>query len=527
MHSDSTCNLFDPPIENRKSKIENPSKTSFFKAFQSISKTKITTRKHAPVRLSPTQSNPVKPNPTIPPQSDFTAVKKRSSFWLFLTTTFLLLPLAVQGSTVTFNKDIAPIIYHNCSPCHRPGEAAPFTLLSYDDVAKKSATIAKATSKRLMPPWKAQPASFPYRDERRLTDQQIALIQDWVKAGKPEGNPADKPDAPKFASGWQLGDPDLIVEMPAAYHVPADGPDIYRNIAVPIGLTEDKWLTAIVMKPSARAVVHHVLYFTDPNGRIHERPQQGSEPGFSGMRVGNGAVGIGGWAVGGQPHFYPAALGLQIRKGSDLVVQYHFHPTGKPEAEKSLIGLYFAKKAPERTLTKIQMPPHYSLFSGLDIPAGEKDFIIRDSFTLPAAVDGVGVSSHAHYIATQLKMTATLPDGDVKTLLFINDWDFAWQDVYYFKDFVALPKGTRLDAEIHWDNSVENPHNPSSPPIRVTWGEESKDEMGSISLLGVAHDEAELPTLKRDVNLHQREIVRSRLASDPALGKRIKEMLGE
>jgi hypothetical protein len=441
---------------------------------------------------------------------------------LFIASTF-----AAQSAPVTFNKDIAPIIYQNCSPCHRPGEAAPFTLLSYQDVAKKSATIAKATSKRLMPPWKALPASFPYRDERRLTDQQISLIQDWVKAGKPEGNQAEKPEAPKFASGWQLGDPDLIVEMPAAYHVPADGPDIYRNIAVPIGLTEDKWLTAIVMKPSARAVVHHVLYFTDPNGKIHEKPQQGSEPGFSGMRVGNGAHGIGGWAVGGQPHFYPAGLGLQLRKGADLVVQYHFHPTGKPEAEKSLIGLYFAKKPPERTLTRIQMPPHYSLFSGLDIPPGEKDFVIRDSFTLPAAIDGVGVSSHAHYIATKLKMTATLPDGDVKTLLFINDWDFAWQDVYYFKDFVALPKGTRLDAEIHWDNSADNPHNPSSPPVRVTWGEESKDEMGSITLLGVAHDESELPTLKRDANLHQQEIVRSRLTSDPALGKRIKEMLGE
>jgi hypothetical protein len=479
-------------------------------------------------RQDPTKSDQIRVNPTNYSLWDFTAVKKRSSFWLFLTTTFLvILPFAVQSSPVTFNKDIAPIIYHNCSPCHRPGEAAPFALLSYNDVAKKSATIAKATSKRLMPPWKAQPASYSYRDDRRLTDQEIALIQDWVKAGKPEGDPADKPQPPKFASGWQLGEPDLIVEMPAAYHVPADGPDIYRNIAVPLGLTEDKWLTAIVMKPSARAVVHHVLYFADPNGKIHEKPQQGSEPGFSGMRVGNGAHGIGGWAVGGQPHFYPAGLGLELRKGSDLVVQYHFHPTGKPEAEKSLIGLYFAKKPPERTLTRIQMPPHYSLFSGLDIPPGDKDFVIRDSFTLPAAVDGIGVSSHAHYIATHLKMTATLPEGEVKTLLFINDWDFAWQDVYYFKDFVALPKGTRLDAEIHWDNSADNPHNPSSPPVRVTWGEESKDEMGSITLLGVAHEESELPTLKRDVNLHQREIVRSRMVSDPALAKRIKEMFGE
>jgi hypothetical protein len=434
---------------------------------------------------------------------------------------------AAQSAPATFNKDIAPIIYHNCSPCHRSGEAAPFSLLSYEDVSKKSATIAKVTTKRLMPPWKAEPASYPYRDDRRITDHEIELIQDWVKAGKPEGNAADKPEPPKFTSGWQLGEPDLIVEMPAAYHVPADGPDIYRNIPVPMGLTEDKWLTAIVMKPSARAVVHHVLYFADPNGKIHEKPQQGSEPGFSGMRVGNGAIGIGGWAVGGQPHFYPADLGLHLAKNSDLVVQYHFHPTGKPEAEKSLVGLYFAKKAPDRTLTRIQMPPHYSLFSGLDIPPGEKDFVLRDSFTLPIAIDGVGLSAHAHYIAKQMKMTATLPTGETKTLLFIKDWDFAWQDAYYFKDFVSLPKGTRLDAEIHWDNSADNPHNPSSPPVRVIWGEESKDEMGSISLLAVAHDESELGTLKNDVGQRQREIARSRMISDPAFAKRVREMFAE
>src|SRR5262249_47449150 len=158
--------------------------------------------------------------------------------------------------------------------------------------------------------------------------------------------------------------------------------------------------------------------------------------------------------------FLPDGFATGVPKGSDLVVQYHFHPTGKPEVEKSKIGFYFAKKAPDRSSTRIQMPPHYSLFSGLDIPAGEKDFVIRDSYTLPAAVDGVGIGAHAHYLATKMKMTATFPNGDVKTLLLINDWDFAWQDRYYFKDLVALPAGTRLDAEIHWDNSAANPHNP-------------------------------------------------------------------
>jgi hypothetical protein len=274
-------------------------------------------------------------------------------------------------------------------------------------------------------------------------------------------------------------------------------------------------------------VVHHVLYFADGNGRIHEKPQQGTEPGFNGMRAGGASIPLGGWAVGAQPHFFPEGLALRVPKGSDLVVQYHFHPTGKPEAERSSIGLYFARKAPERTLTRIQMPPHYSLFSGLDIPAGEKDFVIRDSYTLPAAVDGVGVSAHAHYIAKQLKLTAILPGGEVKTLLLINDWDFAWQDRYYFQQFVLLPKGTRLDAEIHWDNSAANPRNPSSPPVRVTWGEESKDEMGSITLIAVAHEESERQVLQGDIAQRQRELARKRMEADPELAKRIAQLLAE
>jgi mono/diheme cytochrome c family protein len=443
----------------------------------------------------------------------------------------IALPFAAHSAapvaTVTFNQQIAPIIYQNCSACHRPGEAAPFALLSYDDVAKRANTIAKVTASHVMPPWKAEPGSYEFRDERRLTGEQITLIRQWVDAGMPEGNPAEKPEPPKFTSGWQLGEPDLIVEMPAAYHVPADGPDIYRNIAVPLGLTEDKWITAIDMRPSARAVVHHVLYFADGSGRVHEKPQQGDEPGFSGMRAGGASIPLGGWAVGGQPHFFPEGLALKVPKGSDLVVQYHFHPTGKPEAEKSVIGLYFAKQPPTRTMTRIQMPPHYSLFSGLDIPAGEKDFVIRDSYTLPVAVDGVGVSAHAHYIATQLKMTATLPGGEVKTLLWIKDWDFAWQDKYYFKDFALLPAGTRLDSEIHWDNSADNPRNPASPPVHVEWGEETKDEMGSISLIALPHDEADLATLRGDISQREKKLVHEKMQADPVLAKKVMQILGE
>ena len=170
--------------------------------------------------------------------------------------------------------------------------------------------------------------------------------------------------------------------------------------------------------------------------------------------------------------------------------------------------------------------PH-SLFSGLDIPEGEKDFVIHDSYTLPVAIDGVGVTAHAHYLGKQLKMTATLPGGDIKTLLLIKDWDFAWQDRYFFKEQVPLPAGTRLDAELHWDNSADNPRNPASPPVRVTWGEESKDEIGSVSLIAVPHRESELGALRGDVARRQRELVRECMRADPALARKVAQLLAE
>jgi hypothetical protein len=444
----------------------------------------------------------------------------KASVLLLLSTAF------VSGAaTPTFNHDIAPVLYKNCTVCHREGEAAPFPLATYADAKKKSATLAKAVHNRVMPPWKAEPVDYAYRNDRRLTDSEIALIQEWVKAGAPEGDASERPTLPTFASGWRLGPPDLILEFPSAYKIPADGPDIYRNIAMPIPINEDRWLVAIDMHPSARAVVHHVLYFADPKAKAHEK-QDGDQPGWGGMRPG-GSLGLGGWAVGGQPSFFPENLAIKIPAASDLVVQYHFHPTGKPEAEKSQIGLYFAKEPPKHSMVRIQMPPHYSLFSGLDIPAGEKDYVLKDSYTLPVAIQAVGMSAHAHYICKKLKMTATFPDGAVKTLFLINDWDFAWQDRYYFKDFPKLPAGTRLDAEIHWDNSADNPHNPSNPPTRVEWGEATKDEMGSISLIAIPEQESELAKLRWDIGKREEAIVRAKMQSDPKFAAKVMQLLSE
>jgi hypothetical protein len=434
-------------------------------------------------------------------------------------------PLAAE---VTFSENVAPIIFNRCTGCHRPGEAAPFSLMSYDDVAKRGKLIATVTASRLMPPWRAEPASYPYKDSRRLSDDELATLQAWVKQGMPKGDLTKVPPLPKFPDGWQLGTPDLVVKMEKGFTVPAEGPDIYRYQRIPLNLPDDKWIQAIELRPSSRKVVHHVLYFADAASEAKriEAEQEANGSGAS-MRFTRGMVPLGGIAVGGQPHLLPGGLALNLPKNTDLMFQYHFHPTGKEETEQSTIGLYFAKKAPDHTLANIQLPVTYALFSGLDIAPGQKDFRIHDSFVLPVDVQAVSIGAHAHYIGKTMKMTATFPDGSVKTLLDIEDWNFAWQDRYFFQDTILLPKGTRLDSEVSWDNSEANTNNPSRPPIQVRWGEQTKDEMGAVTLQVYPAMETDLARLRLTYGAHVRETARDRIRQDPGMLAKIRELMGD
>ena len=427
---------------------------------------------------------------------------------------------AVAGcaQTVTFNEQIAPIIYGNCSKCHHPGEVAPFSLLSYDDVRGHGRTIATVTQSHYMPPWKPEPGWSAYRDERRLTSAQIALIQQWVDGGMPLGDPAKAPLPPQYTDGWQLGTPDLILEMPAGYPVPADGPDIYRNFVIATKLTEDKWVRAIELKPSARTVVHHSLFFSDTSGGARKQDGVDGQPGFPGFgsifTVGDPVSalngGLGGWVPGTTPAFLPQGIAVPLPKGSDFLLQTHFHPNGLAQTEKTVIGLYFGP-APARLMTQLQVPAFFGIRANLDIPAGETDYKVRGSFTLPADVDAVGVWAHAHYLGKEAKLTATLPSGEVRILLWIRQWEFNWQDQYLFQDLVPLPKGTRLDGELTYDNSAGNYRNPNTPPKRVRWGENSTDEMGSL-LLNV------LPKQADDLGLLQTSSIIYVLTPVPLVG---------
>jgi mono/diheme cytochrome c family protein len=388
----------------------------------------------------------------------------------------------------TFTADVAPILYGNCVTCHRAGEAAPFPLITYADAQKHGKQMAKVTASRYMPPWHAAHGFGEFADERRLTDEQIKTIGDWAAAGMTEGDPKKLPPLPKFPEGWHLGTPDLVLRMPAGFAVAASGPDVYRNFVIPSRLTEDKWVRAIEFRPSARKAVHHVLLAYDATGAAARQDGRDGKPGFGGMgSVGvagiAGATGpLGGWAVGATPQFLPDGVALSLPKGSDVILQMHFHPSGKPETEQSTIGIYFADRAPERRLWSVQVPALFGFGAGIDIPPGSPDYTIADAFTLPVDVRVFSINAHAHYIAKEMKATATRPDGSSEPLLWIPDWDFAWQDRYTYKTPVLLPKGTRIDARIVYDNTDDNPHNPQSPPVRVQWGEQSFDEMGSVIL---------------------------------------------
>jgi hypothetical protein len=335
-----------------------------------------------------------------------------------------------------------------------------------------------------MPPWHAAPGFGKFSDERRLTDEQIALIGEWVKEGAPQGDPAKLPALPHFVAGWHLGKPDLIVSMPKGFSLPASGPDIYRNFVVPLNLTEDKWVRAIEFHPGTRSVVHHSLFSYDATGELRQKDGADGQPGFSGMDGGRSRNGgpLEGWAVGQTPVPLAEGLAYPLPKGSDVILQEHFHLTGKAEVEQSTVGIYFADKAPERRLMGIQVPSIFGIGAHLNIPAGEKAYTIHDSFVVPVDVRVWAAGAHAHYLAKDMKMVATKPDGTKVPLLWIPDWDFAWQDRYPYKEPFVLPKGTRIDVTLVYDNTASNPHQPSNPPKEVWWGEGSFDEMGSMSI---------------------------------------------
>ncbi len=396
-----------------------------------------------------------------------------------------LVAIAPLGARpVTFNRDIAPVMFHYCAPCHRPGESAPFSLLTYADAKSRAKQIAAVTHTRYMPPWPPEPGEGEFEGERRLTDAQIKMIAEWAAAGAPEGTPADLPSRPPFTEGWHLGNPDLVVELERPYTLAASGSDVFRNFVLHAPVTATRYVRAVELRPGNKRVVHHANILIDRSGSARRRHSNDGQIGFPGMDV---QLEVGAfdpdshflfWKPGTPALSEPDEMSWRLDPDTDLVVNMHLQPSGKPEQIRPSLGIYFSAKPP----TKFPMLLQLEYDGAIDIPPGDRNFVVEDELRLPLDVDALGVYPHAHYLGKDLQAFVILPDGTRRWLIHIKDWDINWQAVYRFKQPLFLPKGSLVKMRYTYDNSTENPRNPSNPPVRVVNGDRSIDEMGHLWL---------------------------------------------
>ena len=380
---------------------------------------------------------------------------------------------------VTFDKDVAPIVFANCAPCHRPGEVAPFTLLSYADAVKHADGIARMTRRREMPPWLPERGEFAIVGERRLRDDQIDTIQRWVSGGMAEGNAADLPKPPSWPEGWQLGHPDTVLTVSRPYLLRPGGEDVYRNLVVSTRLTADTFVRAVEFKTNG-APIHHAVIRVDRAGAARGRDGEDGQPGFDGMAWQSSQDPEGqfiGWAPGRGPILSPDGMPWKLDRGADLVVELHMLPPKTPHAVQPAIALYLTDTPPVQTPLTVRMGSRL-----IDIPAGEPAHVITDTYELPVPVDLMSVYPHAHYLARDMLVTAAFPGGTTKTLLHIPQWSFHWQQDYRYATPIPLPAGTTLSMRYTYDNSSGNPENPHTPPVRVRLGPNSTDEMAELGL---------------------------------------------
>jgi hypothetical protein len=393
---------------------------------------------------------------------------------------------------LTYTRDIAPIIYNNCTSCHRAGEVAPFALQSYDDVRKRAQTIAAVTKSRFMPPWKAA-SHGEFVGERRLTASQIQTIRDWMDAGAPQGDPADLPKLPNYPKGWRLGAPDVMLQPTDAYTLGADGNDVYRCFVIPTHNDQDRYLSGIEIHPGNGNVVHHIIAYLDTTGKARALEAQAhsedpKSPGYTSFGgpgfTPTGA--LGGWVPGYDPVMLPKGVGIPLPKNADIVLQVHYHKDGKSETDLSKVGLYFSKAPIDKQMRTLMLVNPF-----LYVPAGEAHHEVKAGITIPDNITALDIVPHMHLIGHDMKVTAQLPDKTTRTMVDVPEWDFNWQTRYTYKQPITLPKGTTLSLVSHYDNSTSNARNPNSPPKEVSWGEQTTDEM-CLAFIGYTLDSEHL-----------------------------------
>ncbi|MAB79316.1 MAG: hypothetical protein CMJ89_08180 [Planctomycetes bacterium] len=396
--------------------------------------------------------------------------------------------------------EVAPIIYEHCTVCHRPGEAAPFPFLSYADVSRRGRQIAMVTESKYMPVWQPAPSRDPavsaFEGDRSLSEEELALLQEWIANGMPEG-PADRvPQPPQWSEDWQLGKPDLVLTMPEAYTLSEEGRDVYRNFVIPATAGGRRYVRAVEWRVENRPVVHHAVLFIDRSGGARAKEEAEPYPGFGGMTPTPAQMPEGqfcGWTPGNIPRPGSEDIAWLLDDRTDIVLQLHMRPTGRPEQVRVGVGLHFSDTPPRRHPMSLRL-----LSRVIDIPPGKSDYVVEDHYTLPTNLAILGIYPHAHYLGKDLRAWATLPDGTRHQLFHIPNWDFNWQDDYFYEEPLELPRGTKLSMRYVYDNSADNPLNPSSPPRRVVHGEQSDDEMGELMMLVLTETEEDLPILWRD-----------------------------
>jgi Flp pilus assembly protein TadD len=379
--------------------------------------------------------------------------------------------------------------------------------------------ISDVTKSRSMPPWLPEAGFGEFAGENRLTTLQIEQIRQWAAAGAPEGSPADSVAAPVFTSGWQLGAPDLVLTIAKPMRVPAEGPDVFWNFILSPAVRQVRYIQSVEVRPGNARSVHHANLLVD-RARSSRHQEKVPGEGFAGMDLNIETPTFDPdshflfWKPGGSPWIEPPGMAWRLDPGNDLVLNVHFHPTGKEELVQPTVGLYFSDKPPTRFPMLLQIEHD----SALDIAPGNHDFVVADDFRLPVDSTVFAVYPHAHYLGSLLEGYATLPDGSRRWLIRIPQWDINWQAVYHYRKPLFLPKGTVISMRFHYDNSAQNPRNPNSPPKRVMGGNQSTDEMGHLWLQVLTREDGDDRAVLRGAlqEALQEALMRHRLDLDPS-----------
>ncbi len=392
----------------------------------------------------------------------------------------ILVPAAF-AATPTFSKDVAPIFYKNCTECHRPGEVAPVSLLTYKDARPWTKSIRDKVTSHAMPPWLADPNIGKFANDRRLAQKDIDTIVAWIDAGAKEGNAKDLPKMPEYPEGWTIGKPDQIFDMGVDYDVPATGVVEYQHFIVPTKFTEDKWVTAAEIKAGNRAVVHHIIVFLyDPKigpslplglrGDLSKLPQFPRDPAQASIRQKLGTL-LMGSAPGEQALVSPAGHAIRVKAGTEFIFQVHYTPNGTASKDRTRIGLKYAS-AP---------PPFEDRIVGVmngrfTIPAEDANYKVESIGTFTEDAEITSLFPHMHLRGKSFEYKLVKPDGTSQVLLSVPKYDFNWQSGYLLDKPVKAPKGSRLECTAYFDNSKGNKFNPDSTKP-VTWGDQTWEEM--------------------------------------------------